>query len=153
MADAGRWVDGPVLPWTDPPPPGAHLVAGAVLIRVYTVTEAAGQRRRKGHTEAVILARYRLPGGAWALLAAWQGAWQENGHTTGRARWGWVLAPTDPLLAEPVTPAAPLTRLDGFQWHGWHEDSQLAIAVREAAESLPQHLRAIALQPKPPDTG
>lgn len=145
MEDAGRWVDDPILPEVSAPPPERVLVRGAQLIRVINV-DAPNRASRKGFTEAVILAWARLPDGDWAVLAAWQGAWQQHGHTTGLARCGWVRLLTDRVQAMPIPPVSGL--IDGAQWHGHHELSQFAEAVRQAALLLPEDQREAALTPR-----
>ncbi len=141
--DAGRWVDEPILP--ELPAPPAHLVQvrGAQLVAVRYVDPAG---RRRGEGDAVILAWAPLPAGGWAVLVAWIGAWQQNNRTTGAPRWAWCRYDKD--LVRPAKPSRPLVEREGFEWHGWHRDSDLAEAVRQAAASLPEHLREAALTPR-----
>lgn len=148
--DAGRWVDDPPLPALAPPPPGVPLTLGAVLIRVYVVVELAGERQRRGFTEAVILARTPYPAGGEAALAAWLGSWQQGGRTTGRARFGWVHVPADDDRVRPMPRPPAASLIDGAEWHGHHELSEFAAAVRAAAAMLPESDRAAALTPREP---
>lgn len=150
---AGRWVDDPPLPEITPPPSGVPLTLGATLIRVYDVAElAGGERRRRGYTEAVILARTPYPAGGWAALAAWLGSWQQGTHTTGRARWGWVRLPgPDDERVQPMPRPSAASLIEGAEWHGHHELSEFAEAVRQASATLPEGDRAAALTPLDPD--
>lgn len=136
----GRWVDDPPLPPLAKPPDRLIETSGARLIRVYNVN-SPDPRRRDGYTEAVVLARAPIPGGGWAVLAAWLGGWQEGGRTSGRARFGWCRWLTD--RCKIVTPHV----VGGAEWHGWPAESEFAQAVRLAAACLPEHLRAAALTP------
>lgn len=143
-ADApGRWVDEPVLP--ELPPPPVHLIRteGAYLIRVMNV-DAHNPASREGYTEAVVLATAPLADGGTGVLVAWLGGWQEGHRTTGRGRYGWCRRLEDRVRE--VDP--PQRRIDGAEWHGHHAEGEFAEAVRQAAESLPEELRAKALTPK-----
>lgn len=146
--DAGRWVDDPPLLAIGPPPPGVPLDLGAALVRVYVVVEQAGERQRRGFTEAVILARTPYPAGGWAALAAWLGSWQQSARTTGRGRFGWVHVPADDDRVQPMPPPPAASLIEGAEWHGHHELSEFAEAVRQAAATLPEHQRAAALEPR-----
>jgi hypothetical protein len=139
----GRWVDEPVLP--ELPPPPAHLirVEGAQLIRVLNV-EAHNPPSRGGYTEAVVLATAPLADGGTGALVAWLGGWQEGHRTTGRGRYAWCRRLEDRVRE--VDP--PQRRIEGAEWHGHHELSEFAAAVRQAAELLPEEMRADALTPK-----
>jgi len=142
----GRWVDEPVLPElpTGPPP---HLirVEGARLIRVMNV-DAHNPASRDGYTEAVVLATAPLGGGT-GVLVAWLGGWQEGHRATGRGRYAWCR-----LLEDRVREVAPpRAKIDGAEWHGHHAEGEFAGAVRQAAELLPEEMRAAALTPRPVD--
>lgn len=144
-ANTGRWTEEPVLPELPPPPTDRVLVRGAQLIRVTFVH--GGQRR--GFTEAMILAWARTGDGGWGVLTSWLGAWQENGRTTGRARWGWCRLIED--LVEPRR--LPQHVAEDDEWHGHHPLDQFTEAMRQAAASLPEHLRQAALTPAGPRGG
>ncbi len=139
-------MDEPVLPEIAAPPVDLIQVHGARLVRVLNVVDP-DPRRRRGFREAVILAHAPIPGGGWAVLAAWIGAWQERSRTTGGPRWAWVRLLEDRVA--PHTPDRPLVEAEGHEWHGYHELSDMAEAVRLAAASLPEHLRDAALTPRP----
>ncbi len=141
----GRWVDDPVLPELPPPPVHLIRVDGAQLIRVMNV-DAHNRGSRGGYTEAVVLATAPLGDGGTGILAAWLGGWQEGHRTTGKGRYGWCR-----LLADRVREVAPpRAKIDGAEWHGHHVEGEFAGAVRQAAELLPEEMRAKALAPKPP---
>lgn len=139
----GRWVEEPILPLLPPPPADRILVRGTQLVHVAFVHN--GQRR--GFTEAAVLAWARTGDGGWGALTAWQGAWRQgNGRTTGRARWGWCRLDLD--LVEPRR--APQRVAEDDEWHGHHPLAAFTQAIRQAAASLPEHLRQAALAPAPP---
>jgi hypothetical protein len=138
----GRWIEEPVLPLLPPPPADRILVRGTRLIRVAFIHR--GQRR--GFTEAAVLAWARTGDGGWGVLTAWQGAWQENGRTTGRARWGWCRLDVDLVEPRPV----PRRIAEDDEWHGHHPMEEFTEAIRQAAASLPEHLRQAALAPAAP---
>lgn len=142
--ERGRWEEDAILPELAAPPADSIQVRGAQLVHRLNV-EAHNTPSREGYTEAVILAWAPLPDGGWAVLAAWLGAWRrEDGRTTGKARYGWCRLLEDRV--RPVDP--PRTLIDGAEWHGHHELSQFALAVRQAALLLPENLREAALTPK-----
>jgi hypothetical protein len=140
--DQGKWVEGPLLPTLPPPPPERIEVRGARLVRVFS---PPGTVKVDGGREAVALARAQLPDGSWAVLLAWAGHWayEDPPHQTEAARWAWCRY--DPERVKPHRP--PRVLYEGACWHGWHADSQLNVAVREAVASLPEHLRETAIQP------
>lgn len=142
----GRWAEDPVLPELPAPPPDQVSVRGAQLLRVYNV-DAASSGSRGGYTEAVALAWARLPDGDWAVLAAWLSGWQQDTSTTGKGRYGWCRLLEDRVRAV----APPRHRIAGAEWHGHHELSEFARAVRQAALLLPEEMRATALAPMPAD--
>jgi hypothetical protein len=142
--DAGRWVDDPPLPEVTPPPEHLIAVRGAQRLRVNN-QDHPDPRRRGGHTDTVALAWARAPGGGWAALLAWLGAWQQHGHTTGRGRFGWCRIPEVRVEAMPPDP------LPGAAWYGWFEPNELGAAIQAAALTLPGHLREAAVTPRPDD--
>lgn len=144
--DEGHWVEETILPELKAPPPELIQVRGAQLVRVKSIDPPGVER---GFREAVVLAWARIPGGGWAGLFAWIGAWQRGHRTTGGPRWAWCQVPEGRV--EPVTPPRPLVEAEDHEWHGYHEMSDLAEAVRRAAETLPEHLREAAVTPKPAD--
>lgn len=153
----GRWVDEPPLPILPKAGPGVELALGARLVRVYVIKTVAGQQRRAGFQEIVVIARARLKDGGIGLLAAWIGAWQQGARTTGGPRWAWLrYDPPPPGQLDPLQPmprSRRENRTEGIAWHGWHVRSDLAQAIRGAAASLPHEQRAAALRPLPdPET-
>lgn len=140
--DQGHWVEPPLLPPLPPPPPDRIQIRGAKLVRVY---DPPGTAKVDGGREAVVIAWARLPDGAWAVLLAWAGRWMDIGtsHQTEAARWGWCRY--DEARVKPRRP--PQVLYEGACWHGWHEDGELNRAIHEAVASLPEHLRATAIQP------
>ncbi len=140
----GRWVDAPILPELPPPPARLVRVDGAQLIRVYNV-DAPNPGSRGGYNEAVVLAWAPLADGGRGVLAAWLGGWQEGHRTTGKGRFGWCRLLSDRVREIPP----PRAKIEGAEWHGHHELSEFAAAVRQAAELLPEPVRAAALTPKP----
>lgn len=146
MDEAGRWTDEPLLPELPPPPADRIIVRGAQLVRVYTV-DHPDPRRRRGYSEAVILAWARTGAEGWGVLLAWGGSWRQQigGRTTVKARWSWCRLREDRV--KPVRPP-PLQAED--EWHGHHPLSEFSEAVRLAAQLLPEELREAALTPAPP---
>ena len=141
----GHWVESPLLPDAVPAPPLDRIVIyGAKLVRVYG---EPGGKKPDGGREAVIVAWARMPDGRWAVLLAWAGHWmsEKGPHQSERARWGWYVL--DPERVKPRTP--PQVLYEGAMWTGWHEDSELSIAMREAAGTLPGDMQAAALKPAP----
>lgn len=139
-ADEGCWVDEPPLPPIAPPP--AHLIAvrGAQRLRVNNL-DHPDPRRRGGHTDTVALAWARTPDGEWTALLAWLGAWQQDGRTAGRGRYGWC------RVLEGRVRAMPVVRREGVAWYGMYEPNELGAAIERAALTLPEHLREAALTP------
>lgn len=146
----GRWTEPPILPEVPAPPPGRILVRGARLVRIYDGTESrtvSGRPRPDGGREAVILAWARMPDGGWAILLAWTSywLWENPPHQTALARHGWYRL--DEERVKPRKP--PRTLTEGADWHGWHPESEISIAIRRAAETLPPEMREQAMRPAP----
>lgn len=133
-------MDGPPLPLLKPPPPHLIAVRGAQRLRVMNVDDP-DPRRRNGHTETIALAWAQIPGGGWAVLLAWIGVWQQNSRTTGRGRYGWCRILDDRVRAMPAV------HRPGVAWYGWAQPNELDTAIEAAAATLPEHLRAAALEP------
>lgn len=146
----GRWTEPPILPEVPAPPPDRIVVRGARLVRVYGSSESrdvAGKPRRDGGREAVVLAWARMPDGAWAVLMAWTRYWTDEDppHGTALAQHGWYRY--DEERVKPQKTRRP--NYEGAEWHGWHEDSELAQAIRDAAATLPPEMREQATTPAP----
>jgi hypothetical protein len=69
--------------------------------------------------------------------------YERGPHQTEAARWGWCRY--DEARVTPRRP--PPMAYEGACWHGWHEESQLNVAIRRAAETLPEDLRDAATMP------
>ena len=134
-------MDDPPLPEITPLPERLIAVRGAQRLRVNN-QDNPDPRRRGGHTDTVALAWARTPDGDWAALLAWLGAWQQGGRTTGRGRFGWCRIPEGRVEAMPPDP------LSGAAWYGWFEPNELGAAIQAAALTLPEALRAAALDPR-----
>lgn len=143
------WMEGPILPWVepyDPPPPELIIVPGAKLIRIYN-----GPRATKlspppdGFREAVLLAWAPRTDG-WGALIAWAG-WcrSPRGVGTEAARYGWLLV--DETRVRPVRPTRSTNPEIEYAWFGREEPCERGRAIRAAAKTLPEQLRAAALTP------
>lgn len=142
----GRWTDDPPLPALLDPPVERIVVYGAQLVRVMQVDQP-DPRRRRGFTEAMILAWARTGDGEWGCLLAWSGHWQQaGGRMTGKARHGWCRHLAGHVVTMP--PPHPATLHEEDEWHRHHPDDQFSVAVRAAAASLPEPLRERALLPR-----
>lgn len=138
-------MDEPILPELPAPPVERIAVRGAQRLRVLNV-DSPNPGSRGGFTECVALAWARLPDGDWAALLAWLSGWRgEDGRTTGRGRFGWYRVLEDRTKAMPIWPH----RDPDVEWHGYHADDEIAVAMREAAATLPEQLREAALTPRP----
>lgn len=115
---------------------------GAHLVRVYGPD---GPTKRDAGREAVTLAWAQMPDARWAILLAWAGYWMDEAapHQTEAARWAWCVYDEDRVELR----RAPQTLYEGAAWHGWAEDGELNKAIRQAAGSLPEHLREAAITP------
>jgi hypothetical protein len=133
-------VDDPPLSELPPPPPHLIAVRGAQRLRVNNLNHP-DPRRRGGHTDTVALAWARTPDGEWTALLAWLGAWQQDGRTTGRGRFGWCRIPEGRARVMPVVDRP------GIAWYGMYEPNELGAAIGLAAETLPEELRTAALEP------
>ena len=140
-------MDEPPLPEITPPPERLVRVHGARLVRIYTI-DHPDPRRREGFTEALLLAWAPVPGTRdWAVLTAWLGHWQHGGRTTGKGRWAWLRLADGDVARGRVRAATPVLMPED-EWHGHDPTAQFTIGARQAAASLPEQLRAQALQPR-----
>lgn len=141
---AGHWAEKPLLTEVPAPPPAAIETHGAALVRIFGPD---GPAKADAGREAVVLARAQMPDGPWAILVAWarHWAWESPPHQTERAYWSWCL-----YEQHRVKPKRPPTLLyDGAMWDGWHEASEINVAMRQAAATLPGDMQASALKPAP----
>lgn len=147
-AEPGRWVEEPILPELDPdnphaPPPAELIdVHGAQPVRVYTI-DHPDPRRRRGFTQALILAWAPRLDGSWGVLIAWLSGWQQGGRTSGGGRWAWCRLTREDVRRGRVRPVKPHVRLDD-EWYGMPADSDFGQAVAQAVGSLPRGLREAA---------
>lgn len=140
--DQGHWAEKLLLTEVAAPPPARIETHGASLVRVFGPD---GPAKGDGGREAIVLARAQLPDGRWAILVAWARHWayENPPHQTERAYWSWCV-----YEQRRVVPKRPPRLLyEGAMWHGWHEDSELSVAMRAAAASLPGDMQAAALKP------
>jgi len=140
-------VDEPPLPTLAAPPPGLIRVRGAQPARVYDI-DNPDPRKHKGFTEVLFIAWAPIPDTRdWAVLTAWLGAWQHGARTTGKGRWAWLRLTEDDVARGRVRAVTPVLEPED-EWHGHHPLAQFTIGARQAAASLPERLRELALQPR-----
>lgn len=139
---AGHWAEKPLLAEAPAFPPSAIETHGASLVRIYGPD---GPSKTDAGREAIVLARAKMPTGPWVILLAWprHWAWEKPPHQTERAYWSWCLY--EPQRVQPHRP--PKVLYEGAVWNGWHEDSEINIAMRAAAGTLPGDMQAAALKP------
>lgn len=142
----GHWAEKPLLTEladdVPAPPPSVIETHGASLVRIFGPN---GPSKTDGGREAVVLARAKMPDGPWVILVAWarHWAWEQPPHQTERADFGWYV-----YEAYRVMPKRPPAKLyEGAVWNGWHEDSEINVAMRAAAGTLPGEMQATALKP------
>jgi hypothetical protein len=145
----GHFTEPPILPEVPAPPPDRILVRGARLARIYgerQIPDVRGRERRGGGRDAVILAWARRRDG-WAVLLAWTSyyMYEDPPKQTEAARWGWYVL--DEQRVKPMR--APRASYEGAAWHGWHQDSELNVAIERAALLLPAEVRERAKTPMP----
>ena len=132
---------GPTILEPLPAPPLAQIEApGGRLVTVHTVRPTTPHQSHP----AVILAWARIPGGSdWSTLMVW-GGWRrdENGRERPSARWCWVRFVPGKVGRLKPWPDQP----HGLRWFGRHAGSEFEAAYAEAAASLPEGLRAAALE-------
>lgn len=140
----GHWAEKPLLAEVPAPPLARIETRGASLVRVHGPD---GPSKGDGGREAIVLARAQMPDGRWAVLLAWarHWAWEDPPHQTERAYWAWCVY--DPDRIKPKR--APQMLYEGALWNGWHEDSEINVAMRGAAGTLPGDMQAATLRPAP----
>lgn len=144
--ESWHFTEPPILPELVPPPISAVRVRGAQLVQIYGPPhpDPWGRPKPDGGREAVILAWAAIPGGGWAVLLAWTSYALVDLHATALARFGWYRL--DAARVQPKRPPSQVS--EGFEWTGWHPDSQINVAVRAAALLLPEEMRAAAVVPR-----
>lgn len=143
---ADDWVQHVILDPVAAPPPQLVEAPGGRLVTVHT---PLGVLPARSHL-AVILAWAEMPGGGWACLLVWDG-WRRRPGGSPRdwipgARWSWVrYRPELVAILKPWLPDQP----QGLRWFGRHHGTEVEAAYEEAAASLPEPMRAAALQYSP----
>ena len=134
------WTGPTILEPLPAPPPAQIEAPGGRLVTVHTVRPTTPHQSHP----AVILAWARLAGsGGWTCLMVW-GGWRRDagGRERPSARWGWCRF--RPELVGRLRPWPDQN--PGLRWFGRHSGSEFESAYAEAAASLPEGMRAAALE-------
>lgn len=138
----GWWARGEILRPVKAPPP--HLIESPGARLVLVTQPPSAPLPRTSHT-ALILAWAAIDRrtDTWACLLVWHGWRVVDGREVPGARWSWVRWQRELVTAQlPWLPDQP----EGLRWFGRHHGDAMEAALLEAAASLPQDMRAAAVE-------
>lgn len=137
-----RWSSKVFVRLTAPPPPQLIEAPGARFV-VLSEPPSAPPPRASDYGLIIAWAPIERRVGSWACLLAWDG-WRddETGRPRPSARWSWARFDKALFRYHMPWPDQP----EGLRWFGRHHGDHLELAWFEAVESLPEQLRAAALQ-------